>query len=94
MPPVSKPANYVYIITPITTPTTARRVAALPLYLMAPLVAEALGLLLLADAEGLEEDVEELELLAVAIAAAWKASKLFSGVGLTAKTIPCAQCPV
>jgi len=74
-----------YSNTPIAIPTTARAVAALPLYLMAPPVAEALGLLL-SEAVGLADDDAELPL---DLAAAWNASKLLVGVGLTAKTIPC-----
>jgi hypothetical protein len=64
-------------------------VAALPLYLIAPLVAEALGVLL---AEELGVLAEELELPLLALAAAWNASKLLAAFALTAKTIPCWQC--
>lgn len=39
-------------------------------------------------------DPDDVVLEPVAIAAAWKASKLFAAVGLIAKTIPSAQCPV
>ena len=38
-----------------------------------------------------EPAVEEVGLLAEALAAAWKASKVLFSVGLTAKTMPCPQ---
>lgn len=71
---------------PATTPPTARRLAALPLYLIAPLA-------VLEDALGVEVEeplaaAAELLELVLAFAAAWKASKLFAAVGLTANTIP------
>ena len=78
-----------YSNTPAAIPTTARAVAALPVYLIAPPVdevAEALGVL--PDEEPVP-DAEALELLfPLASAACWKASKVLAGVGLTAKTIP------
>ena len=64
---------------------------------MAPFVVVPEGVVV-ALAEVVEPDVAEEEVVlevvpeAVAIAAAWKAEKLFSAVGLTAKTIPLAQC--
>jgi len=69
----------------------ARIVAALPVDLIVPPVfAEALGVLFGAVADVPEE--AGLPLLELALAAAWKASKLLAAVGLTAKTIPCWQC--
>jgi len=41
-----------------------------------------------------EELFVDVPLALVAIAAAWKAAKLFSAVGFTANTIPFSQCPV
>jgi len=78
---------YTYSNTPAMIPTTARAVAALPLYRMAPPVAVALGVL--PDEEAVL-DPDALELLPpLDMAADWKAAKLLSAVGLTAKTIPC-----
>lgn len=71
-------------------PTTASAKAALLLCLITPLVGFAAGTVL--DAlEALAEE-ELVVLLAVALAAAWKAAKVLFSVGLTANTIPCAQC--
>jgi len=72
-------------------PITARTIAALPLCLVAPPVAEALGVLLAAVLLPLDEEPDELGLPSgeLALAAAWKAVKLLAAVGLIAKTIPC-----
>jgi len=88
---------------PVTRPTTVSTPAALKLsFKDAPLVllviAEALGGAAepaLTDPEEEEdEDVVELVLVDVFMAAAWNAANVLAGDGLTAKTIPCAQWPV
>jgi len=50
------------------------------------------AVLLVVEAE-LEVEPEE-PLLLLAMAAVWNVAKLSAAVGLTAKTIPCWQCPV
>jgi len=85
--PFKPDPSYTYSNTPATIPTTVRAVAALPLYLMAPPVLVALGVL--PDEEAVLDPVLALELLLpLAMAAAWKAAKVLLAVGLTAKTIP------
>lgn len=100
--PVPSPKR-VYNKATAENPTTARATAALPLYLIAPLLtgdalgdagAEALALLpalALAPELGLAPELA-LAPPVLAIAAAWNAANVLFALELTANTIPCSQC--
>lgn len=82
--------------TPATTPATLNNTAAPPRRTapapFAAVDADGEGADLLPDELGEADDVLFVVLALVAMAAAWKAAKLFCAVGFTAKTIPFSQC--